>query len=296
MKAAQDLSYPIQRLFTVGDVAGMRARLLHSSIWQQHGKTSFGDEQITAHWMRWLAACGTGICAQTNSAENNRESVQILTLTQAGRATPVRLAVWYWHNGEHIKRALCIPDTEMMAAALSTDYSEITQRLPPPDPLVIADYDQQRHPLSVEVLPSQLADLPSAIKPAFDAWWSLWQDGQLAATEQAYLPAAKIFLPGKVEPGLPEALVNYSAHMFHNLRRRYCVPESVIWNPQSPDKLAVLWHMEGDAHNNAKDPSARSRRIRVTVINFLEFSQKRIAREVMLVDQSVLAKSAQTQQ
>lgn len=294
MRTAQDLAQPMQRLFTAGDVAGMRAHLLHSSAWQQHGKTSFGDEQITAHWMRWLAACGAGECTQADSIESPRESAQILTLTPAGGATPIRLAVWYWHNGEHIKRALCIPDTEMMAEALAIEPAELDKQLPQPDPLVIADYDQQSHPLSVEALPSQLAELPAGINPALDAWWSLWQEGNLAATEQAYQAAAQILLPGKVEPVLPGDLVTYSARIFNKLRRRYCVPESVIWNPETPDKLAVLWHMEGDVHSEAGD-SSRSRRIRIAVISFLEFSQQQIAREIMLVDKAVLAKTSRTQ-
>jgi hypothetical protein len=280
----------ILRLYKDGDVLGMRAHLLHSTAWLQHGRTRFGDEQITGNWMLWLANVGLGECGEAVSLDNGRESLQLLTLKPASGASNIRIALWNWHNKEFIKRLVCIPDTELMAVSMGINTDALVAELPDPDPLHISDYDQQEHPFSVNVCPSDLAELAPNTKNAIEAWWSLWQYQQLAAVNDCYSKDALIQLPGKQTSQSQADLVAYAGHWFQNMRRRYCQPESILADPENPDRIAVLWHMEGDMAVRGTEKTALRRRVRLTAINFLELDRGHIVRDTMVVDQASLHK------
>lgn len=281
---------PLVQLFCAGDLNGMRAQLLHSTAWIQHGRTNYGDEQIAANWLHWLSRCGLGECTEALSLQNRNEALHVLTLQPAQSSSPVRLALWSWHNREFVRRMVCIPDTELMARGLGLHLEQLAGELPAADPLVISDYDQQQHPFSVNVSPTDLADIPPGLSAALRDWWSLWQDQQLAAITTAYTKGAQVRLPGEAESHPAGAMVAFCGKWFNAMRRRYCQPESVLLDADNPDQIGLLWHMEGDMElfkSTGKNPF---RRVRVTFISLLEFSAGQIVRDTLLVDGAALVK------
>jgi hypothetical protein len=290
MNASNPLSATIRQLFADGDLEDMRSHLLHSTAWVQHGRTHFGNEQMTAAWMVWLANCGLSDCSEAIALVSEGESLEILTLKPKSNTGSVRVAVWNWHNREFIRRLVCIPDTDLLGQSLGINSSAVAEMLPLPDPLLISDYDQQQHPFSVSVTPGDLAKLPAGMKAAVEGWWSLWQDEQLAAVGNCYSQDAKIQLPGRNEDQSNNQLVNYASGMFQQMQRRYCHPESVLVDPNKQNCLGVLWHMEGDMAS----PSSKSRlplqRVRNTLVTYLEFEQGKIVRDTLIFDQAALIK------
>jgi hypothetical protein len=277
-------------LFSKGDLQGMRSRLLHSSAWQQHGRTSFGNEQITSSWMVWLANCGLSDCSEAISLDNGNESIVLLTLSPKSSPTSVRIAVWSWHNREFIKRLVCIPDTELLAGSLGVSATAVADLLPQPDPLLISDYDQQQHPFSVDVTPGDLADIPAGMQAAIDGWWSLWRDEQLAAVSECYSNDAHIQLPGRVEAQTGDQLIRFASHTFQQMQRRYCQPESVLLDPDNPGRLGILWHMEGDMNAGNEKAGQPRQRVRNTLITYLEIQDGKIVRDTSIFDQAALIK------
>jgi len=290
MNASNPLSPTIRQLFADGDLESMRSHLLHSTAWVQHGRTHFGNEQITAAWMVWLANCGLSDCSDFISIGSECESLEILTLKPKSKTSSVRIAVWNWHNREFIRRLVCIPDTELLGHSLGINNSAVAEMLPLPDPLLISDYDQQQHPFSVSVTPADLAELPAGMKGAVEGWWSLWQDEQLAAVDNCYSQDAKIQLPGRNEDQSKNQLVDYASGMFQQMQRRYCHPESVLLDPNNSNCLGVLWHMEGDMTSTTGKSGLPRQRVRNTLVSYLEIQHGKIVRDTLIFDQAALIK------
>lgn len=283
------LKSAIRSLFAEGDLQSLRSLLLHSTAWQQHGRTSFGNEQITSSWMVWLANCGLSDCSEAISLDSSSESLDLLTLTPKSSSSCTRIAVWTWHNREFIKRLICIPDTDLQARCLGTSIDAVADLLPQPDPLLISDYDQQQHPFSVDVTPSCLVDIPAEIKAAVDGWWSLWQDEQLAAVNDFYSIDALIQLPGREENQTRDQLINFASRSFQQMHRRYCQPESVLLDQHNKNRLGILWHMEGDM-DTGNGPLKPRQRVRKTMISYLEIRDAKIVQDTSMFDQAALIK------
>ncbi len=283
------LKSAIRSLFAEGDLQSLRSLLLHSTAWQQHGRTSFGNEQITSSWMVWLANCGLSDCSAAISLDSGSESLDLLTLTSKSSSSSTRIAVWTWHNREFIKRLICIPDTDLQARCLGTSIDAVADLLPQPDPLLISDYDQQQHPFSVDVTPSCLVDIPAEIKAAVDGWWSLWQDEQLAAVNDFYSIDALIQLPGREENQTRDQLINFASRSFQQMHRRYCQPESVLLDQHNKNRLGILWHMEGDM-DTGNGPLKPRQRVRKTMISYLEIRDAKIVQDTSMFDQAALIK------
>lgn len=277
----------LRGVFTDGDLDGARSHLLHSSAWTQHDLTAYGDELITRCWMAWLAQCGFSRCEEEQSVDADEQSLRVITLHPDRGSGPVRIAFWAWSNERYLKRVSCIIDTAMMAASLGVRPLELAAQLPPSDPLVIDDYDQQRHPHSVDVAPCDLAECDAGVRRALQGWWSLWQHQQLASLRECYAPDASILLPGACEPVDAGALVGYCGGWFQRQVRRFCQPESVIVDRNDAGTVGVLWRMEGDMQLARNE---RRVRVRVPVINLLRIRAGRIQAETMLIDEAILAR------
>ena len=276
----------ITNLYTEGDLNGLRGQLLHSTAWIQHQQTAYGEDQITRIWMTWLANCGLSTCKEQVVISNNEQSLILLSLLPDEGGNEVRLGLWTWHNEQYFKRIVCQVDTSLMRSATGLDEAALLEMLPSPDPLIIGDYDQQKHPHHVDVEPGDLAKLGDQVVPVLKGWWTLWQREQLANIRQFYSEDALIQLPGVPGSASHQDLLSFCSDWFMRLSRRFCQPESVICDTHDPGSIAVLWNMEGDM------PAANGiRRVRMPVINLLQIADGRIQRDTMLTDPLALQKS-----
>ena len=286
---AENMINQIARLYTEGDLDGLRSYMLHSSAWIQHQHTAFGSDQITRMWMLWLANCGLSSCEERLVVTSRDESAVILSLKPENGQHEVRLAFWSWHNQQYFRRMVCQVDTALMRTSTGLEESSLLDLLPAPDPLVISDYDQQEHPHQVDVEPCELVNLDEKTRRALKGWWQLWQNEQLANVRRCYHEDARIQLPGIPGYAGHKDLLGFSSDWFLNLSRRFCQPESVIQDEEHAGRLAILWHMEGDMPG----PSGITR-VRVPVINLLEIDDGHITREVMITDTLAQKKSLQS--
>lgn len=280
---------PLERLYTAGDLEGLRRTLLHSSAWCQHQFTAYGDELVSRCWMAWLAPCGLSRAESVERVQASGESLLVLTLRPERGDEAVRVGLWAWHDDEHIKRVLCQIDTEALCRSLRIEGAQLAGRLPEPDPLVVGDYDPLRHPHLGDVTPGDLLDAAPGIREPLQGWWELWQRMQLANVARYYAADARILLPGAASVTTRAELGGYCGRWFARQHRRFCQPESVIADASDPGSIAVLWRMEGDMP--AGDVL---RRVRVPVVSLLRIADGAIRSDTMLVDEVTLGRQLAT--
>jgi len=280
---ADQLAETLTRLYTEGDLEGARARLLHSTEWTQHQFTAYGDELISRCWMSLLALCGLSRLEDRTSVRAPGESLHLLTLTPRHGRDPVRIALWTWHNDEHLKRVFCHVDTAQLCRSLGMDAALLAERLSAPDPIVIVDYDQQAYAGSIDATPGDLLEARADVQEPLNGWWTLWQRMQLANVARCYAADAAIRIPGTDEQASLEQLADYCAVWFVRMRRRNCQLESVIADRSEPGSIAVLWRMEGDM-----ECRTGVRRVRVPVVSLLRVAAGAIRAETMVIDEVTL--------
>jgi hypothetical protein len=273
------------KLFTEGDVNEARSHLLHSTAWIQHQLTAYGDEQISRCWMVWLSQCGLSTCEEQVTVASNGQSFDLLTLKPENADFGVRIGLWSWNNGNHVKRLVCQVDTALLALATGQSEEELARVLPEADPLLISDYDQQQHPHSISVAPGDLVALDERVAGAVAGWWALWQDMQLANLERVYATDARIQVPGMAGDQGVMALRRFCSDWFMRMRRRFCQPESMLVDERDPGKLAMLWHMEGDMSS-----VDGVQRVRVPMVNLIQVADGKIVRDSLLLDAVAVAK------
>ena len=282
---SDSLAEALTRLYTEGDLEGARARLLHSTAWTQHQFTAYGEELISRCWMSLLAPAGLSRLEGRASVRAHGQSLHLLTLTPRRGRNPVRVALWTWHNEEHLKRVFCHVDTAQLCRSLETDAAMLAEHLPAPDPIVIVDYDQQAYAGSIDAAPGDLLEAGANVQEPLHGWWTLWQRMQLANIARCYAADAAICVPGTNGQVSLEQLADYCAAWFVRMRRRHCQLESVIADRSEPGLIAVLWRMEGDM-----ECRTGVRRVRVPVVSLLRVAAGAIRAETILIDEVTLGR------
>lgn len=265
-------------LYTQGDIAGLQSKLLHSSAWQQHCFTAYGNTQISRLWMQNLNEFGFSELVSSEQIDNGEFSALLCCFKQNNNDKTIRVAFNFEHNGEFIKRVNCHLDSSSYSTYLQLDDEELMDNLPSADPLVIAQFDHQLHPQSFHANPSDLADLGSN-EDSVNAWWTIWQNQQFPIIKSIYAEDAIVSLPTPNTTNTTTSLRNFILSLGQTLNRSYCQLERVIVDKNNRDKIAIVWQIDADITENGDII-----RIKVPVQSFLTLNNGLIKQEQIVID------------
>ncbi|WP_435275402.1 nuclear transport factor 2 family protein [Psychrobium sp. nBUS_13] len=258
--------------FTQGDIAGLKAKLLHSTCWNQHNHKAYGEDKLQGVVLDWLTL--TGQCEIISSVEiiDDQQQIINLNLKTATTEQPISYTLWLETNGEVIKRVDAIVDTEQLAAATLQSPKAIAKAIPTPDAFVLLDYDQQDHLQDELATPSMLADMPSVIARVADIWWSIWSNVQLSAVNAIYNDASEVQLAGASGPQNSSALFESVLGFNTKLTRVFTQIQQVAI---AGEQVAIKWYLDGDEKGN---------RIRIPFISLLTIKDGKIAQDITTCD------------
>lgn len=257
----------IKNAFTKGDLAALRAKLLHSTSWSQHNTKAFGEDKLQGVVLNWLKLAGQCEVKNTLSISQGEQQVISLALQPENSNSSIAYTLWLETNGNVIKSVNAIVDTVQLSLATDKASEQVIQSLPKPDAFVLQDYDQQDHLQSELAVPSNVAKLSAEHKTVLDAWWSIWSKAQLAAIADVYQDSASISLPGSLNSATPADLFNYALAKFSKVTRAFAQLEQVV---VEGEQVAVKWYLDGDENGQ---------RIRAPFITLLTIENGKITAE-----------------
>ncbi|QDP00998.1 nuclear transport factor 2 family protein [Thalassotalea sp. PS06] len=258
--------------FCRGDIAVFTDNLLHSSAWQQHNKNHYGEDQLRSVPQHWLSIAGRCELKQTKMIHQDQFMAIDLTFIQPVTNKDIHYTFWLETNNKVIKSASATIDTLALADASGIDEASLIKQLPTPDPLIIADYDQQDHLQSELVKPSSICNADSSTSQLLDLWWSVWAKSELHTIQQVYDENAKIKLPTIESEVNGDGLFDFVLAKFNHLTRVFVQLEHVI---VEQNKAAVKWYLDGDD---------AGQRIRVPMTTLLNFHHGKVNEELTTTD------------
>ncbi|MCG7533184.1 nuclear transport factor 2 family protein [Psychrobium sp. MM17-31] len=258
--------------FTQGDIAGLKAKLLHSTCWNQHNHKAYGEDKLQAVVLDWLKLAGQCEVISSVEIKDGQQQVINLSLKTANSEQPISYTLWLETNGEVIKRVDAIVDTAQLAIATAQSPKAIAKAIPTPDAFVLLDYDQQDHLQDELATPSMLADMPSAIAQAADTWWSIWSNAQLSAVNAIYNDDTDVQLAGSTGSQSNSAVFESVLGLNTKLTRVFAQIQQVA---VAGEQVAVKWYLDGDEKGN---------RIRIPFISLLTIKDGKIAQDITTCD------------
>ncbi|TRX56762.1 hypothetical protein [Thalassomonas sp. M1454] len=264
-------------LYTQGDIAGLQAKLLHSSSWQQHNFTAYGSSQISRLWMQNLNEFGFSELIASEQIDDGQFSA-LLCLFKNNNDKVVRVAFNFEHKQEFIKRVTCTLDSSSYAEYLQLEDEELVNTLPTADPLVITQFDHQLHPQSYHANPSDLANLASN-KKLIDSWWSIWQSHNFPLIKVIYSEDANINLPTHSTKNNTSELTRFILSLGQSLNRSYSQLERVTVDKDNADKIAICWQIDADINE-----AGTIHRIKLPIQTFITIENSLILNEEIVID------------
>ncbi|QBY04206.1 nuclear transport factor 2 family protein [Thalassotalea sp. HSM 43] len=273
------------QLYGEGNLNVLRAKLLHSSSWQQHNLCCYGNELQQAMWLEHISDFGLGNVDVANCVSNGHHTVVHINAANKANSNPVNMALYFHHNDEYIKTVECIVDSHSYQHAIEADCSQFIDKLPTPDPIIASQIDQQLHPKTSHMTPANLVDGNCPHIDALNNWWSMWVDKQLSLASDIYADEARVELSHSYLDNDSDDIKSYIIKLTKTLKRSYFQLEDIIVDAKSSDKVAIKWFVDGDITSNGTNT-----RVSVPVLTILTFAQGQISHESMLVDWHATAK------
>ncbi|WOH35785.1 nuclear transport factor 2 family protein [Thalassotalea fonticola] len=265
-------------LYTKGDLAQLSSSILHSTAWQQHDFTAYGNMQIENLWLKSLEQFGFLPLAEQQTVQGDGFSALYFELSVENQQYSLAVSFFFEHNEQHIKRLRCIVDTLALAKLQQNEGKQIQELLPTPDPLLLSQFDHQLHPQSYHATPKDVCDLPKDIDNIMSQWWNIWQEKQLASFASLYNDDSQIKLAGSATSCGFHQLRSFHLKLHNRLNRSYCQLENICYDSEQ-NTLAILWHIDGDY----LDVGA-TKRVRIPMMSFLTIEDNKIVKEQLQVD------------
>ncbi len=262
----------IIKAFTTGNVKEIQEKLIHSSSWEQHLVTHYGQEKLISIVLNWLKLAGRSKAIASHVVTSGEAQVIHLQLQPLESKYTVDYVLWLETNGEVIKTISSVVDTSQLVEISKLTLPKIISTLPDPDPFVLCDYDQQDHLQGELALPSTMAIMTDSVADLVDKWWSIWSEKQLANISEVYAQKVNVQYPGKPLFQQQEALFNYVLTLQAKLTRKFAQIESIA---VAGNKVAIRWSLDGDEE---------AKRIRVPFISMLTIEGGKIVSECTLCD------------
>ena len=265
----------LQALYEHADIANIQSALLHSASWTQGGFSGYGEAQLTQLWMNWFAQCGLTKVQIVAQIDAHQHSVVLASLESQHAKNSIFCGFIMQHNEVSVKSVEVIADSAQLALALGQSSHQFSQWWPNPDPLFLSDYDQQIHPETVHIRPSDLLPAEHKNIELYDAWWAVWQQHHLANIAGHYQADALVYSSFSCAENALLQRINF---MFQ-FSRPYAQLIDIYHMPSKPDELAIKWQFEGDikSYNGVQ-------RVRLPVFTWLNSEQDKIVSEHNLVD------------
>jgi len=272
-------------LYSRGDMDTLSSSILHSSSWKQHDFTAFGNMQIEKLWLKSLEQFGFSTVIKKQIVAAEQFSTIYLELLNEQTNQDVALSFFLEHNNIHIKRIHCIVDTVKLAHLLNKTPTQMIAELPSPDPLLLSQFDHQKHPQSYHATPADICNMPKKIEHIIGQWWSILQDKQFTNFETIYHKDAEINIAGFDTKQNYAALRKFQLKLHNRINRNYCQLEQMCFD-EKQGTVGILWHMDGDYIE-----SDAVKRVRIPVISLLRLNEELIVEETFQVDWLALCRS-----
>ncbi|MEW6999154.1 nuclear transport factor 2 family protein [Colwelliaceae bacterium BS250] len=282
----------ITNLYCHGDIKALKEKLLHTTAWQQHDYTAYGETQLQQFWLQSLQDFGFGQLIDSQQIDDGQYGALVCQFKGQNSDDNVRLTFQFEHNKQYIKRVHCIVDSYSYQNHLQCDDQQLIKQLPSADPLIIAKFDHQLHPESFHAKPSDINDsLNSNNKSLVDSWWTLWQQQDFPIIKDIYSDDCIINLPSPVsnhdnsDGSDASELRDFVLRLAQQLNRRYCQLERVIVDNQNSNNIAIAWQIDGDFNDNGA-----IKRIKIPVQTIFTINDGKISTEHMVIDWHSLMK------
>ena len=108
-------------LYTKGDIAQLSQGILHSTSWEQHDFTAYGNMQIQKSWLKSLEQFGFLTLSKKKIVREQEFSAiyfELGTENNENNEKYISVTLFFEHNDAHIKRLHCIIDTVKLALLL----------------------------------------------------------------------------------------------------------------------------------------------------------------------------------
>ena len=262
----------IIKAFTTGNVKEIQEKLIHSSAWDQHLATHYGQEKLISIVLNWLKLAGRSKAVASQVVTSGETQVIHLQLQPLEGKRTVDYVFWLETNGQVIKAISSVVDTCRLVEISQLSLPQILSTLPEPDPFVLCDYDQQDHLQGELALPSNMTMMTESVADTVDKWWSIWSEKQLANISEVYAQKVNAQYPGKALFQQQDELFNYVLTLQAKLTRKFAQIERIA---VAGNKVAIKWSLDGDEE---------AKRIRVPFISMLTIENGKIISECTLSD------------
>lgn len=274
----QSIANAIEALFVDGAIDLLRAKLLHSSSWQQFGFTAYGPDQIQTLWLRTFQQVGPcKLVGRQQQSTGLQHALHLSLQPLDDEQALLQVVVTFEANQTHIKKANCI-------LAFETAEGFPQSQLPTPDPQVLSQLDQQQHlhtshATPIDVCPALSRDAPE-LAEVVSQWWQTWSTRQLSQVPALYADDAKVcVLQGEADCSV-STLTALHNHLNVELLRNYKQLSSVVFDA-AKGQVAVEWMIDADIPDSQQ-------RIRIPVVSLLTIANKTIHSEFLLIDRHML--------
>lgn len=265
-------------LYTKGNITNLQNMLLHSSSWQQHGFTAYGETQIKNLWLNSLNDFGFGDINHKITVDDGKFATIYCLFATEDNQEPVRLIINFEHNNSHIKRVKCTIDSISYLNSLESNEQHFMANLPTADPIIISQFDHQQHPHTFHAQPSDIAELQEN-QQLINTWWQLWQCQQFPNIDDIYADDAQINLPSANASNKKQDLRNFILGLSHQLNRSYCQLERIVIDQQNCNNMSISWQIDADIEQNNNKV-----RVRLPVQTMLIIDQGKITKEEICID------------
>lgn len=258
--------------FTEGDLADLNSKMLHSSYWGQHNAKFYGAEKLNMILGNWFALTGKCTVLTHQTIKQNNHYVVHLRFEPTNKIGVINYVFWLETNQKMLKSVRAIVDTVQLATINKGSADKVSGYLPPADPLVISDYDQQDHLQHDIAWPSGLVGKQTQNAEILDQWWAIWNQKQLANINTLYNDNAIINLPGDKQPQKRDQLFEFVLSKINTLTRIFTQLEDIAIDGQD---VAIKWFLDGDEGEN---------KVRLPFITLLKIENNKVTVDTTVCD------------
>lgn len=258
--------------FTEGDLADLNSKMLHSSYWGQHNAKFYGAEKLNMILGNWFALTGKCTVLTHQTIKQNNHYVVHLRFEPTNKIGVINYVFWLETNQKMLKSVRAIVDTVQLATINKGSADKVSGYLPPADPLVISDYDQQDHLQHDIAWPSGLVGKQTQNAEILDQWWAIWSQKQLANINTLYNDNAIINLPGDKQPQKRDQLFEFVLSKINTLTRIFTQLEDIAIDGQD---VAIKWFLDGDEGEN---------KVRLPFITLLKIENNKVTVDTTVCD------------